>query len=64
MPLIVELGVAFDILVAAILFGVFFFQLRDSFGSLDVVRLNRLSEANLPNPLQDSAGAATFGDPP
>jgi hydrogenase-4 component E len=63
MPLIVELGVAFDILVAAILFGVFFFQLRDSFGSLDVVRLNRLSEANLPNPLQDAAGAATFGDP-
>jgi hydrogenase-4 component E len=63
MPLIVELGVAFDILVAAILFGVFFFQLRDSFGSLDVVRLNRLSESNQPNPLQDSAGAASNGNP-
>src|SRR5665647_111150 len=46
MPLIVELGVAFDILVAAILFGVFFFHLRDSFGSLDVGQFNRLSEAN------------------
>ncbi len=45
MPLIVELGVAFDVLVAAILFGVFFVHLRDSFDSLDVVRFNRLSEA-------------------
>ena len=46
MPLIVELGVAFDILVASILFGVFFFHLRDSFGSLDVGQFNRLSEMN------------------
>jgi hydrogenase-4 component E len=45
MPLIVELGVAFDVLVAAILFGVFFFHLRESFDSFDVSRLNRLSEA-------------------
>jgi hydrogenase-4 component E len=56
MPLIVELGVAFDVLVAAILFGVFFIHLRDSFDSLDVVRLNRLSEANEPMPLHESAG--------
>jgi hydrogenase-4 component E len=46
MPLIVELGVAFDILVASILFGVFFFHLRDSFGSLDVGQFNKLSEMN------------------
>ncbi|MBE0473781.1 formate hydrogenlyase [Rhodoferax sp.] len=46
MPLIVELGVAFDILVASILFGVFFFHLKDSFGTLDVGQYNRLSEAN------------------
>ena len=57
MPLIVELGVAFDILVASILFGVFFFHLRDSFGSLDVGRFNRLSEANEPMPLPEAAGA-------
>ncbi|MHB8354461.1 MAG: formate hydrogenlyase [Burkholderiales bacterium] len=63
MPLIVELGVAFDILVAAILFGVFFFHLRDSFGSLDVIRFNRLSEANQPMPLQDAAGAPPSEDP-
>jgi hydrogenase-4 component E len=45
MPLIVELGVAFDVLVAAILFGVFFFHMRESLDTLDVDQLNRLSEA-------------------
>ncbi|QFY44123.1 formate hydrogenlyase [Candidatus Methylospira mobilis] len=44
MPLVVELGIAFDVLVAAILFGVFFFHIRSSIESLDVDRLNRLSE--------------------
>lgn len=44
MPLIVELGVAFDVLVAMVLFGVFFFQIRESIDSLDVDRMNRLSE--------------------
>ena len=44
MPLVVELGVAFDVLVAAVLFGVFFFHIRDSIDSLDVDSLNRLSE--------------------
>ena len=46
MPLIVELGVAFDVLVAAILFGVFFFHMRESFDSLDVDQLTRLSEVH------------------
>src|ERR1017187_1754739 len=63
MPLIVELGVAFDILVAAILFGVFFFHLRDSFGSLNVGQFNRLSEAIEPPPLPDAAGESTLRDP-
>jgi hydrogenase-4 component E len=45
MPMVVELGVAFDVLVAAILFGVFFFQIRESIESLDVDRLNRLTES-------------------
>ncbi len=44
MPLVVELGVAFDVLVAAVLFGVFFFQISESIESLDVDKLNRLSE--------------------
>ena len=44
MPMVVELGVAFDVLVAAVIFGVFFFHIRDSFDSLDVSKLSQLSE--------------------
>ena len=44
MPLVVELGVAFDVLVAMVLFGVFFFQIRQSIDSLNVDRMNRLTE--------------------
>ena len=44
MPMVVELGIAFDVLVAAVLFGVFFLQLRDTIDSLDVDRLSRLTE--------------------
>jgi len=46
MPMVVELGVAFDVLVAAILFGIFFFHIRAGIGSLDVDYLNRLSEVD------------------
>lgn len=46
MPMVVELGIAFDVLVAAILFGVFFLHIRDSIDSLDVDRLSRLREAD------------------
>jgi len=46
MPLIVELGVAFDVLVAAVLFGVFFMQIRESIHSFDVDGLNRLTEGD------------------
>ena len=45
MPLVVELGVAFDVLVAMVLFGVFFFRIRESIDSLDVDRLNQLTES-------------------
>ncbi len=44
MPMVVELGVAFDVLIAAVIFGVFFFHIRDSIQSLDVDQLNHLSE--------------------
>jgi hydrogenase-4 component E len=44
MPLVVELGIAFDVMVAAVIFGVFFFHMRDSIGSLDIDELVRLSE--------------------
>jgi hydrogenase-4 component E len=44
MPMVVELGVAFDVLVAAILFGIFFLHIRTSIDSLDVDLMNRLNE--------------------
>ena len=44
MPMVVELGVAFDVLVAAVVFGVFFFQISASIDSLNVDRLSKLSE--------------------
>lgn len=45
MPMVVELGIAFDVLIAAIIFGVFFLHIRESIDSLDTSRLNRLSES-------------------
>lgn len=44
MPMVVELGIAFDVLVATILFGIFFFHIRNSIDTLDVDRLNLLRE--------------------
>jgi hydrogenase-4 component E len=44
MPILVEIGVVFDVLVASLLFGIFFLQLRRSIDSLDVDRLNLLRE--------------------
>ncbi len=36
MPMVVELGVAFDVLIAAIIFGLFFTHMRSTFDSLDL----------------------------
>lgn len=44
MPMVVELGVAFDVLVAAVIFGIFFLHISSSIDSLDVDQMNRLSE--------------------
>jgi hydrogenase-4 component E len=46
MPMVVELGIAFDVLVAAVLFGVFFFHIRENIDSLNVDQMNRLSEVD------------------
>lgn len=40
MPMIVEIGIAFDVLVAALIFGLFFFHIRSTFDSLDLDRLH------------------------
>jgi hydrogenase-4 component E len=44
MPLVVELGVALDILIAAFIFGIFFFHISTTFDSLDVEQMARLKE--------------------
>jgi hydrogenase-4 component E len=46
MPMVVELGIAFDVLVAAVLFGIFFLHIRTSIDSLDVDLLNKLNEVD------------------
>lgn len=42
MPLIVELGVLFDVLVAVMVLGILIYRIRESFESMDVSRLRRL----------------------
>jgi hydrogenase-4 component E len=44
MPMIIELGVALDVLVAMLVLGVFFFQIREQFDSLDLHHLESLRE--------------------
>ena len=44
MPMIVELGIALDVLVAMLVLGVFFFQIREQFDSLDLHHLETLKE--------------------
>jgi hydrogenase-4 component E len=44
MPLVVELGIALDVLVGTLVFGVFFFHIRETFESLDIHHLERLKE--------------------
>ncbi|MGA2632645.1 MAG: hypothetical protein ABSF16_00260 [Terracidiphilus sp.] len=42
MPLIVELGIFFDVLVAAMVLGILVYRIRETFESMDVSRLRRL----------------------
>jgi hydrogenase-4 component E len=44
MPMVVELGIALDVLVGVLILGVFFFQIREQFDSLDLKHLERLKE--------------------
>jgi hydrogenase-4 component E len=44
MPMVVELGIALDVLVAMLILGVFFFQIREQFDSLDLKNLEQLRE--------------------
>ena len=42
MPMVVELGIALDVLVGVLILGVFFFQIREQFESLDLHHLETL----------------------
>jgi hydrogenase-4 component E len=44
MPLVVELGVALDVLVGTFIFGIFFFHIREQFDSLDIRHMENLKE--------------------
>jgi hydrogenase-4 component E len=44
MPMVVELGIALDVLVGILILGVFLFQIRERFDSLDIRHLEKLKE--------------------
>ena len=44
MPLVVELGVALDVLVGTFIFGIFFFHIRERFDSLDIRHMEKLKD--------------------
>ena len=44
MPLVVEMGVALDVLVGVFVLGIFFFQIRETFDSLDLKHMEKLKE--------------------
>jgi hydrogenase-4 component E len=46
MPLVVEFGIALDVLVATYIFGIFFFQIRETFDSLDISHMENLKDDN------------------
>jgi len=44
MPMVVELGVALDVLVGMFIFGIFFFHIRETFDSLEIRHMEKLKE--------------------
>lgn len=44
MPMVIELGIALDLLVGFFILGIFFFQIREQFDSLDLSNLESLKE--------------------
>ena len=44
MPMVVALGIALDVLVGILILGVFMFQIREQFDSLDISHLEKLKE--------------------
>lgn len=44
MPMVVELGIALDVMVGMVILGVFFFQIREQFDSLDIRQMERIRD--------------------
>ena len=44
MPMVVELGIALDVMVGMVILAVFFFQIREQFDSLDISRMEKARE--------------------
>ena len=42
MPLVVEMGIFFDVLVAVMILAILVYRIRETFDSMDVSRLSRL----------------------
>ena len=42
--MVVEFGIALDVMVGMVILGVFFFQIRERFESLDIRHLEKLRE--------------------
>ena len=42
MPLVVEIGILFDVVVAVMVLGILVFRIRETFSSMDVSKLNEL----------------------
>jgi hydrogenase-4 component E len=44
MPMVVEFGIALDVLVGTFIFGIFFFRIRETFDSLEIRHMEKLKE--------------------
>ena len=44
MPMVVELGIALDVMIGMVILGVFFFQIRQQFDSLDIRQMERVKD--------------------
>ena len=44
MPMVVELGIGLDVLVGVFVLGIFFFQIREQFDSLDLQHLETMKD--------------------
>ena len=45
MPMVVELGIALDVMVGMVILAIFFFQIREQFDSLDIGRMEQMQKA-------------------